>query len=203
MGKVKIKKQSTWIDMTPMSDVMVLLLTFFMLTSTFVKNEPVKVLTPNSVSEIKVPEKDVLNILVDKQGKVFMSMDNQLQVAEVLSDMTGTFGVSLTGKQQEKFKKDPMWGVPMDKLSAYLNLDEADMAKEISGQGIPTDSIDGKMSEFQLWVKSAKNVNKDIKLAIKADEGTPYKVIKKVMSELQDMQENRYYLITSLKTQED
>ena len=40
---------------------------------------------------------------------------------------------------------------------------------------------------------------KDIKLAIKADEGTPYKVIKKVMSELQDMQENRYYLITSLK----
>jgi biopolymer transport protein exbD/tolR family protein len=112
MGKVKIKKQSTWIDMTPMSDVMVLLLTFFMLTSTFVKNEPVKVLTPNSVSEIKVPEKDVLNILVDKQGKVFMSMDNQLQVAEVLSDMTGTFGVSLTGKQQEKFQKDPMWGVP-------------------------------------------------------------------------------------------
>ena len=203
MGKVKIKKQSTWIDMTPMSDVMVLLLTFFMLTSTFVKNEPVKVLTPNSVSEIKVPEKDVLNILVDKQGKVFMSMDNQLQVAEVLSDMTGTFGVSLTGKQQEKFQKDPMWGVPMDKLRAYLNLDEADMAKEISGQGIPTDSIDGKMSEFQLWVKSAKNVNKDIKLAIKADEGTPYKVIKKVMSELQDMQENRYYLITSLKTQED
>ena len=203
MGKVKIKKQSTWIDMTPMSDVMVLLLTFFMLTSTFVKNEPVKVLTPNSVSEIKVPEKDVLNILVDKQGKVFMSMDNQLQVAEVLSDMTGTFGVSLTAKQQEKFQKDPMWGVPMDKLSAYLNLDEADMAKEISGQGIPTDSIDGKMSEFQLWVKSAKNVNKDIKLAIKADEGTPYKVIKKVMSEVQDMQENRYYLITSLKTQED
>ena len=203
MGKVKIKKQSTWIDMTPMSDVMVLLLTFFMLTSTFVKNEPVKVLTPNSVSEIKVPEKDVLNILVDKQGKVFMSMDNQLQVAEVLSDKTGTIGVSLTGKQQEKFQKDPMWGVPMDKLSAYLNLDEADMAKEISGQGIPTDSIDGKMSEFQLWVKSAKNVNKDIKLAIKADEGTPYKVIKKVMSELQDMQENRYYLITSLKTQED
>lgn len=174
-----------------------------MLTSTFVKNEPVKVLTPNSVSEIKVPEKDVLNILVDKQGKVFMSMDNQLQVAEVLSDMAGTFGVSLTGKQQEKFQKDPMWGVPMDKLSTYLNLDEADMAKEISGQGIPTDSIDGKMSEFQLWVKSAKNVNKDIKLAIKADEGTPYKVIKKVMSELQDMQENRYYLITSLKTQED
>ena len=62
MGKVKIKKNDIWIDMTPMSDVMVLLLTFFMLTSTFVKNDPVKVLTPGSVSEIKVPEKDVLNV---------------------------------------------------------------------------------------------------------------------------------------------
>ena len=32
MGKVKIEKKDVWIDMTPMSDVMVLLLTFFMLT---------------------------------------------------------------------------------------------------------------------------------------------------------------------------
>lgn len=203
MGKVKIKKQSTWIDMTPMSDVMVLLLTFFMLTSTFVKNEPVKVLTPGSVSEIKVPEKDVLNILVDKEGKVFMSMDNQLQMGEVLSDMTNRFGVSLNAQQTEKFHKDPMWGVPMQNLSNYLALPEAEMAKVIGTLGIPTDSIDGKESEFQLWVKSAKTVNKDIKLAIKADEGTPYKVIKKVMSELQDMQENRYYLITSLKQEEN
>ncbi len=51
MGKVKVKKADVWIDMTPMSDVMVLLLTFFMLTSTFVKNEAVKVVTPGSVSE--------------------------------------------------------------------------------------------------------------------------------------------------------
>src|SRR5574344_35456 len=95
MGKVKIKKNDVWIDMTPMSDVMVLLLTFFMLTSTFVKNEPVKVVTPGSVSEIKVPEKDVLNILVARNGKVFMSMDNQLDLESVLTGMTDVYGVSL------------------------------------------------------------------------------------------------------------
>ena len=71
MGKVKVKKSDVWIDMTPMSDVMVLLLTFFMMTSTFVKNEAVKVMTPMSVSEIKVPETNVLTVLVDKEGKVF------------------------------------------------------------------------------------------------------------------------------------
>ena len=32
MGKVKVKKKSMFIDMTAMSDVTVLLLTFFMLT---------------------------------------------------------------------------------------------------------------------------------------------------------------------------
>ena len=193
--------------MTPMSDVMVLLLTFFMLTSTFVKNEPVKVVTPGSVSEIKVPEKDVLNILVDKSGKVFMSMDNQAQMVDVLSGMTGQFGVNLGNPLIKKFQKDPMWGVPMDKLEAYLKLDESKMAEEIKNQGIPTDSIvtDGKKgkSEFHLWVEQARAVNADIKIAIKADEKTPYSIIKKVMSELQDMSENRYYLITSYKKQED
>lgn len=203
MGKVKIKKQDVWIDMTPMSDVMVLLLTFFMMTSTFVKNEPAKVLTPASVSEIKVPEKDVLNILVDSVGKVFMGMDNQGQIREVLAEMTGLYGVSLNGTQQANFLQDAMWGVPMDKLSSYLNLDINEMNATIKTQGIPLDSIDGGMSEFQNWVKAAKGVNDELKVAIKADGNTPYKTIKLIMNELRDINENRYYLITQYKTQED
>ena len=71
MGRAQIKKKSTFIDMTAMSDVTVLLLTFFMLTSTFVKKEPVQVTTPASVSEIKIPETNVLQILVDPEGKIF------------------------------------------------------------------------------------------------------------------------------------
>ena len=39
MGKVQIKKKSMFIDMTAMSDVTVLLLTFFMLTGNFIKKE--------------------------------------------------------------------------------------------------------------------------------------------------------------------
>ena len=198
MGKVKIKKSDVWIDMTPMSDVMTLLLCFFMLTSTFVKQEPVKVNSPGSVSEIKVPEKSVLNILVDKTGKIFMSLDNQNDVVDVLSGMTGQYGISLTKAQVKKFQNDPMWGAPMDKLEAYLSLSTQDMSEQLPGLGIPTDSIDGKESEFQLWVRRARDVNPDIKIAIKADEATPYSIVKKIMSELQDMNENRYYLITTL-----
>ena len=208
MGKVKIEKKDVWIDMTPMSDVMVLLLTFFMLTSTFVKNEPVKVNTPGSVSEIKVPEKDVLTISVAKDGKVFMSIENANDLVSVVDAMTSRFGVTLNGAQREALKKHSMLGVSVEKLPAYLSLPEDQMADAIQKEGIPTDSIDngdGKkgMSEFQLWGAEAVLVNEDMKIAIKADSDTPYKTVKTVMSELQDMNQNRYYLITSLKKEED
>lgn len=208
MGKVKIKKSDVWIDMTPMSDVMVLLLTFFMLTSTFVKQEPVKVNTPGSVSEIKVPETNVLSILVGNDGKVFMNMDKTTDVQATLTDVIGQFGITLNAEQEKKFLNDPMWGVPMSELQNYLNLNSTKMPEEIKKYGIPVDSVPGKtgdaaMSEFQIWVKAAKNANPDAKIAIKADENTPYKTVKKIMSELQDMNENRYYLITQYKKTED
>ena len=205
MGKLKIKKSDVWIDMTPMSDVMVLLLTFFMLTSTFVKNEPVKVNQPSSVSEIKVPENNVLNILVDKEGKVFMSMDNQNDMLALIQGMNETGNLGLTAPEMKKFQTDPLWGIRMTSLKGYLNLPQEKMTEVITGNeaGIPLDSIDGGKSEFQLWITEALKVNDDIKIAIKADATTPYQRIKKVMSELQDMNQNRYYLITSLKTGED
>jgi biopolymer transport protein ExbD len=208
MGKVKVKKSDVWIDMTPMSDVMTLLLTFFMLTSTFVKNEPVKVMTPGSISEIKVPENGVLTILVSPEkdangkptgeGQVFMSIDNTEQLGNALSDMAGRFNVQLTPKQIETFKTESMFGVPMTKLSAYLQQPSANRTKMIVTEGIPLDSINGGMSEFQNWVDAARTVNSEIKIALKADAKTPYKTIKKVMNELQDMDESHYYMISQL-----
>lgn len=205
MGKLKVKKHDVWIDMTPMSDVMVLLLTFFMLTSTFVKNEPVKVNQPSSVSEIKVPENDVLNIVVDKTGKVFMSMDNQNDLLSLIQGMNETNSIGLTNQEMMTFQSEPMWGIPLNSLKGYLGLPKEKMTEVITGAeaGVPLDSIDGGKSEFQLWVTEALNVNEDIKIAIKADADTPYANVKKLMSELQDMNQNRYYLITSLKTGED
>lgn len=213
MGKVKIKKSDVWIDMTPMSDVMTLLLTFFMLTSTFVKNEPVKVVTPGSVSEIKVPENGVLTILVSPEkdaagrptgeGQVFMSIDNTDQLGSALDRMTGNFGVSLSGEQIQTFKSESTFGVPMEELGAYLSLPTKARQAALPTKGIPLDSIDGGMSQFQQWVNAARSVNQDIKIALKADAKTPYKTVKKVMSELQDMDESHYYMITQLKKQSE
>ena len=201
MGKLKIKKSDVWIDMTPMSDVMVLLLTFFMLTSTFVKNEPVKVNQPSSVSEIKVPEQNVLNIIVNNEGKVFMGMDNQNNMLTLIQDMNDEANLGLNAAEMKKFQTDPLWGIPFKSLKGYLDLPQEKMTEVITSKdaGVPLDSINGGKSEFQLWVTKAKAINSDMTIAIKADAATPYERIKKVMSELQDMSENRYYLITNLK----
>lgn len=208
MAKVKIQKKDIWIDMTPMSDVMTLLLTFFMLTSTFVKNEPVKVMTPGSISEIKVPENGVLTIVVSPEmdakgtptgeGQVFMSIDNTDQLGRTLDEMASIFSVNLTPKQIETFKTEAMFGVPIDELSSYLQMNSQNRAKYITTKGIPLDSIDGGMSQFQQWVNAARTVNQDIKIALKADAKTPYKTVKKVMNELQDMDESHYYMISQL-----
>lgn len=213
MGKLKIKKSDVWIDMTPMSDVMVLLLTFFMLTSTFVKNEPVKVIAPKSVSEIDIPEQMLLTVHVDSVGHVYMTTTDQNAQLNALRTMMSSYsGIKLTNEQQLKFKIDPMWGVPMSKLTAYLSLDPDKMSAAIKqSTGIPTDSTTtgDKTSEFQEWVRAVKSAYKDInpdenlKIAIKCSADAPYGRIKKVISELQDIDESRYYLVTNLKKNKD
>ena len=200
MGKIKIEKKDIWIDMTPMSDVMTLLLCFFMLTSTFLTPEPVKVNTPGSVSEVKVPENDVLNILVSPEGNIYVGSENKNTMLDMMQTVTEKFGVSLTGEKLKHFREDAMIGAPMAVFESYYGLDTEKMGEEIQKLSIPLDSIDGGKSEFQEWVTAARESNPDIRLAIKADSKTSYAVIKKMMSELQDMNENRYQLITNLDT---
>ena len=197
MGRVKIKKKSTFIDMTAMSDVTVLLLTFFMLTSTFVKKEPVQVATPASVSEIKIPEKDILQILIDPSGKIFMSMDKRADLQAVLESVGSEYGISFTPEEIKKFVTASTFGVPIKSMRKYLSLPAEKQDEILKNEGIPCDSLD---NQFKVWVRNARATNADLRIAIKADATTPYSTIKRVMSSLQDLRENRYNLITSLKT---
>ena len=197
MTRVKIKKKSTFIDMTAMSDVTVLLLTFFMLTSTFVKKEPVQVYTPASVSEIKIPETNILQILVDPEGKIFMSLDKQPDLRAALQRMGEEYGVKFSQEQEQKFSIASTFGVPIKSMPQYLDLTQEKQDEVLKNEGIPCDSID---NQFKSWVRIARDINPDLRIAIKADSKTPYAVIKKIMNSLQDLRENRYNLITNLKT---
>jgi biopolymer transport protein ExbD len=192
----KIKKQSTFIDMTAMSDVTVLLLTFFMLTSTFVQKEPVQVNPPQSVSEIKIPESNIVSVLIEPNGKVFMSLDKQPDRIGVLEKMGEHYNISFTEEELNKFKLLPSFGVPIQGMKQFLALPTEEQDRLIMDLGIPCDSIN---NQFREWMRYSKQVNKDLVIAIKADHGTPYPMIRDIMNTLQELKEHRYNLITSLK----
>ncbi len=202
MGRFKVKKQDTFIDMTPMSDVMVLLLTFFMLTATFVKEEPIKVNTPGSVSEIKIPANNLLTIFVEKNGKVFMTMDSPDNLRRLAMKMNESGKMSLSPKEVEAFAEAPTFGTPLNTMKSWLGSDvKNEILTKSNEAGIPCDSVN---NELKTWVSTAREACGDgMGIAIKADKSTSYAVIKKVMDSLREVDENRYNLITSLKGAED
>jgi len=196
MPKVKVPRKSTTVDMTAMCDVAFLLLTFFMLTSNFVAKEPIVVAIPSSISEIKIPERNIITVLIDKEGKVFFGVDAQQDRKEVLDNVGKAYSISFTEKELSEFSKISSSGVPIEKMKAFLALKQEARDSKEAAIGIPADSLN---NQFKVWIKTARQVNRNLRLAIKADSDTPYKVVKSVMNTLQDINENRYNLITSLK----
>jgi Biopolymer transport protein len=232
MGKVKIKKKETRIDMTAMSDVTVLLLTFFMLTSTFLQKEPVTVITPPSVSEEKVPDSNLLSVLVSPEGKVFLevlgskdsTMKSETVRADLLKNMVAEYkkthpsaNLAFTNKEMETFSKLNAFGVPITKMKEWLNLEPDQRDKFLESEqnpGVPINMNEdpNNPNEFQMWIRAAYNsVNPELQesmvkgrgIAIKADQTTPYSVVNVVMDNLQTMKMNKFTLMTALKTEED
>ncbi|MFR9166481.1 MAG: ExbD/TolR family protein [Dysgonomonas sp.] len=198
MSKVKTKKHDTFIDMTAMSDVTVLLLTFFMLTANFIPKEPVQVITPASVSEVKVPDYDLITILVDPHGKVFLNLDRPENKRQVLEKMGSYYGINFSKKELDNFAAPTTFAaVPMGLMKTFLEKDLEDQDAFLKQyNGIPTDSANNQLAQ---WIKTAKDVNGNLAITIKADQSTPYPLIKGVTSTLQDIKENRFSLVTTLR----
>ena len=218
--------------MTAMSDVTVLLLTFFMLTSTFLQKEPVTVITPPSVSEEKVPDSNLLSVLVSPEGKVFLevlgskdsTMKSETVRADLLKNMVAEYkkthpsaNLAFTNKEMETFSKLNAFGVPITKMKEWLNLEPDQRDKFLESEqnpGVPINMNEdpNNPNEFQMWIRAAYNsLNPELQeamvkgrgIAIKADQTTPYSVVNVVMDNLQTMKMNKFTLMTALKTEED
>lgn len=192
MARVKPKRQGIHIDMTPMSDLAWLLLTFFILTTQFKGKESVTIDTPSSVSQIKLQDKNVMRISIDKDGKYYFSIDEDKYKVKVLEEMGKKNNISFTPEEKAKFKKVADFGVPIKQLKSYLALSEGQRGN-LKVPGIPCDSVNHELVD---WVFTAYDMDNDLTLGIKGDVNTQYPKFKNVLSELQKKNMNKFQLIT-------
>lgn len=200
MSKVKTKKHDTFIDMTAMSDVTVLLLTFFMFNATFIPKEPIQVNSPQSVIDMQIPENNIATVLVSPKGQVWMTLDKQDDKQMMLVLMGQDYGIEFTPKQIMSFRESTAIGVSVSQLPRFLDLPIEDQDRLLQESTIPIDSANNQLKR---WIELAKQVNSDMVFAIKADATTPFTQIESVFGTFQDVKVNRFNLITNLKGMPD
>ena len=72
MAIKKKRRVGIVIDMTPMVDIVILLLIFYMTTTSFKPPEAKAVTLPQSHSMIELPDKDIINITVTRNDSIFV-----------------------------------------------------------------------------------------------------------------------------------
>lgn len=93
-GKVRSKKQSTRVDMTPMVDLGFLLITFFMFTTTFSKPNvmdlglPAKPKDNQKAPETEIKLSNSISILLGKDNRVFWHQQDQTGLNEATLNET-------------------------------------------------------------------------------------------------------------------
>jgi biopolymer transport protein ExbD len=195
MPKVKVHRTSPSLDMTPMVDLAFLLVTFFMLTATPSQEEKLIVDTPSSISEIKLPEKDVITITVGKDKRIFYGVDGQPTRLSLLDKMGAKYNVAFTEKERRAFELMNSFGMPMSGLKSFLAM-APEQRKKITQPGIPFDSVKNELGD---WVLQTRLSNPDVVVAVKGDVSTDVPTIQRVIEVLQEKKVNRFNLITDME----
>jgi biopolymer transport protein ExbD len=192
MGVVKPKKHPPHTDMTAMTDVAFLLLTFFIMTATFKTNDA-EITTPTSISQIKVPDDELMVISIDKDGKVYFGVDAKPTRVEMLENIAQTKGMSFTDVEKAKFSIQTSFGLPLNQIKPWLNMPKEQMTS-VNQPGIPTDSTG--TSELADWVYAARKANPNLRIALKGDNIAKFPKFKDVLANLQSQNINKFSLIT-------
>lgn len=200
MGRVKIPRKSTAVDMTAMCDVAFLLLSFFILVARPRPPEALKVVTPNSVSSIPVAEKNVVLITMDRDGKVYFSVSNMNteEKKNIIETIGVSKGVNLTEAEKKNFYANPnaYIGVPFILLKSYLDL-SSDRMTGYNQPGIPAQ--DSTHNELTDWVRAAVSAfgSKKMTIMVKGDDAARYPSFEGVIIALKKNDQLKFQLVTN------
>ena len=119
-------------------------------------------------------------------------MDGQEAKREVLKNISTKYGVTFTPAEEKKFILMSSFGSPVSELKKVLGSKEAEMRQP----GIPIDSTNNQLRD---WIVYSARADKQLKVAVKGDKETDYKVIARVIAILQDLNINKIKLITTME----
>ena len=200
MGRAKLPRKSTNVDMTAMCDVAFLLLSFFILATKFKPAEALNVTTPTSVSSKIAPEKDVVMITLDRDGKVYFSVSdgNSEQKQDIIDDIAQRKGITLTPAEKANFVKNPVSyiGVPFSQLKQMLDINPENL-KGVKMPGIPTQ--DSTNNELIDWIRSAATAfqGKRMNILLKGDDASKYPTFQGVVIALKKNDQMKFQLVTN------
>jgi Biopolymer transport protein len=196
MARPKIARKSTTVDMTAMCDVAFLLLSFFILVTKFKPAEAISVNTPNSVVSKPAPEKNVVLITINKDGKVFLSIsqDNEDAKEDIANQLNTTKHLGLN---VAAFKKAQFYGASFSQLQAFLQIPE-NQRNGANLPGIPVDSTKGtnEMNEWMSLVRQAF-LGKVPNLILKGDNLAKYPAFKGVIDAFKKNDFMKFEMVTN------
>jgi biopolymer transport protein ExbD len=198
MGRAKIPRKSTSVDMTAMCDVAFLLLSFFILTTKFKPPELLQVTTPKSVSTRPAEDKKSILITMDKTGQVYFALsdDSRDQKQEVIDAIDQQKALGLTAAEKKAFLRSGSFvGVPFSQLKSFLQ-QPADKIAAVKMPGIPvTDTLN---NELVPWLSAAVKAFQGtrMKIFLKGDNDAKYPSFKGVIDALTKVDQLKFQLIT-------
>ena len=196
MPKAKLPRKSTHIDMTAMCDVAFLLLSFFILTTKFKPSEALAVQTPSSVASKLAPQKDVTQITIDKDGKVFLSFSEDAPRKEIMEALNTSRNLGLSEAELTALATGPFIGVPIAQLKS-LAAQPKDNWPKMQVPGIPV--LDTANNELVDWMRAVKTGFTGIKmnLLVKGDNTSKYPSFKGVIDAFKKVDEMKFQMVTN------
>jgi len=200
MGRAKLPRKSTNIDMTAMCDVAFLLLSFFILATKFKPPEALSVVTPSSVSTKVAPEKDVVLVTIDKEGKVYLSVSdvNGAEKKAMIEAINTSKNLGLSQAQMNNFTMVPnsYIGAPFSQLKSYLDK-TPEQLQNVVKPGIP--ALDSTNNEMVEWFRVAQDAfqGKKMNVLVKGDDGAKYPSFQGVIIALKKNDLMKFQVVTS------
>jgi len=187
-----IKKPGIRIDMTPLVDVIMLLLTFFMLTATFksVESEAVQVSLPKSFNtdSTKLPDKDVMTITLTPAGDIFVDVDNYLVRQEVFGDR---FAIGL-------YHPDSTTKSEIEETGKVGNKDFGRKVVILNRA-----QFEKTLTDLRLTLKNMTDNQSDFRIVLKGDKDTNFGIVEDLMTSLKETRNTRFSLVTTFKFKEE